>query len=152
MRNRLREARIKRGVTLYELSEMTGFSTKLLSRFEDGLIELEDKDLENLAHAVGASVEYLRGESDYLPELIRVVIFFTGSQKDKRYTIAYIDKELYKNLENVESGFLKLFWHDGNLKGYANVKEILYINEDETADEVGSESESNTWQLEEEPS
>lgn len=149
MINRLREARMMRGVTLYELSKMTGFSTKLLSSFEDGLIKPDDEDLENLAHALEASIKYLRGES---VELIRVIIFFTGSQKDKRYTIAYIDKELYKNLENVESAFLKLFWHDGSLKGYANVKEILYINEDETADEVGNESESHTWQLEEEPS
>ena len=149
MINRLREARMMRGVTLYELSKMTGFSTKLLSSFEDGLIKPDDEDLENLAHALEASIKYLRGES---VELIRVIIFFTGSQKDKRFTIAYIDKELYKNLENVESGFLKLFWHDGSLKGYANAKEILYINEDETADEVGNESESHTWQLEEEPS
>lgn len=42
MINRLREARMMRGVTLYELSKMTGFSTKLLSSFEDGLIKPGD--------------------------------------------------------------------------------------------------------------
>lgn len=61
MRNRIRELRAEKGVTLTELEDSTGLSTSAVSQYENGNRKPKIETWQKLADYFGVSVGYLQG-------------------------------------------------------------------------------------------
>ena len=61
MRNRIRELRAEKGVTLTELKDSTGLSTSAVSQYENGNRKPKIETWQKLADYFGVSVSYLQG-------------------------------------------------------------------------------------------
>ncbi len=57
--NRLREARVVRRITQFQLRLMTGIHQSKISMIENGLIRARDDEQEKLAKALGVSIAEL---------------------------------------------------------------------------------------------
>ncbi len=64
MRNRIRELRAEKGVTLTELEDSTGLSTSAVSQYENGNRKPKIETWQKLADYFGVSVGYLQGIED----------------------------------------------------------------------------------------
>jgi len=62
--NRLKELRIKQGLTIRELGKKTNLSHSMISRLENGVCDFTEQNLKNLANFFGVSVDYLLGLSN----------------------------------------------------------------------------------------
>ena len=67
-----REARIRAGVTIKELSAHTGIAKNTISRFENGDVDIRISNLEILADALGLSIDEYIGH------------YWRGKKKDRK--------------------------------------------------------------------
>lgn len=64
LRERLRQLRIEKDVSLEEVAKTTGISKSLMSRYERGLVEPGLKALSKLVRYYNVSLDYLFGFTD----------------------------------------------------------------------------------------
>ena len=62
--DKLKELRVKSGLTQSELAEKSGVTVASLSRWENGTRSPRQIDVEKITSALGVSVSYLMGETD----------------------------------------------------------------------------------------
>lgn len=61
---RLREARIRRGLTQAEVAEKLGVTRSVIARYESGINDPPSENISKLAEILGVSADYLLGRTD----------------------------------------------------------------------------------------
>ena len=83
MGNRLKELRIKKGVTQKELAEMLSLTPKAVSFYELGQRQIPNDTLAFLADYFGVTVDYLLGRSDEPKIKFDFQLFRDKSERDE---------------------------------------------------------------------
>ena len=73
--NRLKELRLKRGLSQQELAKKVGISNQSISSYEKGVRKPKIEAWEKIADYFGVSIAYLQGRYDHLTkkEALRVI-------------------------------------------------------------------------------
>lgn len=86
--NRLRELRLKRGLSQQELAKKVGISNQSISSYEKGVRKPKIEAWKKLADYFGVSVAYLQGRYDHLTkkealQVIHEVMTVCGISKEE---------------------------------------------------------------------
>lgn len=96
---RIRELRIKRGMTQAELGEAVGYKSGkvIISQIERGMIDIPLNKLKAIANALGVTSAYLAGYEDDLEQEDLLLAFFKTLNAEGRKTALEYMKMLSNN-------------------------------------------------------
>ena len=134
MTNNIRKLRKERGLSIRELSKLTGISAPTLSRYENGDRHPKIENWQKLADYFGVSVEHLQGktfinkkpgkEEMTMNDLVKVNFQFINPDVN---TTTYIKKSDCLGLTFIKDRFIKDYEEDGELKGIVNLDQIVHV-------------------------
>ncbi len=87
---RIRECRVKKGVTQEELADMMCTKKSTISAYELGKIDVKVGVLEELAPLLDTTVSYLAGGESYglSPEVMQIAMMLEGMQNEELRRVA----------------------------------------------------------------
>lgn len=107
---RIRELRIKRGMTQAELGEAIGYKSGkvMIYQIEKGIIDIPLNKLKAIANALDVTTAYLAGYEDDLQEEDLVLAYFrTLNAEGRKIALEYMrmlsNNEIYTNSEDKEN-------------------------------------------------
>lgn len=136
MENNIKKMRKEQGLSIRQLSKLTGISVPTLSRYETEKRKPKIENWQKLADYFGVNVEYLQGktfinkrtdkEETTMNDLIKVNFQFMNSDVN---TTTYIKKIDYLELINKNNKrFIEYYEEDGNSHGAVNLDQIVHIS------------------------
>lgn len=108
MKNRLKEIRTKKGLSLEQVGKGVGLATNTISRYETGKREPKLETWQKLADFFGVSVPYLQGVSDIDdPNFYKNLELYLALIAESNSLENYKDKDFVKKLDASENERIK---------------------------------------------
>lgn len=134
MTNNIRKLRKERGLSIRELSKLTGIAPDTISKYEREERHPKIENWQKLADYFGVSVEYLQDKTfinkrpdkkeTTMSDLVKVNFQFINPDVN---TTTYIKKSDCLGLTFIKDRFIKDYEEDGELKGVVNLDQIVHV-------------------------
>ena len=105
---RIRECRVKMGITQEELADMMCTKKSTISAYELGKIDVKVGVLEELAPLLDTTVSYLAGGESYglSPEVMQIAMMLEGMQNEELRRVAMEQVKLLTRMDVSENKFI----------------------------------------------
>jgi len=97
LKDNIKKARLKVGLTQSEVAEKLGVAQAQYARWENGGRNPKDETVEKLAEIFGTSFEILKGRDDGLEEIVSLLREYELTEADKNQIISLLQDFLINN-------------------------------------------------------
>ena len=94
LKDNIKKARLKVGLTQSEVAEKLGVAQAQYARWENGGRNPKDETVEKLAEIFGTSFEILKGHDDGLEEIVSLLREYELTEKEKKEIISVLKQYL----------------------------------------------------------